>query len=177
MAQYYVDEQGNEIPESQRDFSDINGYWEITHEKDHYEEGTKPTPLISHFIVKRVYFTNNTFYEPSLDDPHIKVIDANNGVFEYVFLEGEEKKEVRNLETEEIIEQNYRPGIPGHWEYNTINIYHPYTQEERQSILDEYALQEKRQLLIDTGADRLSDAEATMEDLVLMMADIAGGEA
>lgn len=59
-----------------------------------------------HYKVKTFFFSDGT--EMSIEDeydPHVKVIDLDNGVFGYNNLPGEEEKSVHGIELEYVIDK------------------------------------------------------------------------
>lgn len=66
----------------------------------------------THFRVKEVFFSNSSYIPVSEQDPHIIVIDAKTGQFQYQNLEGEEPKKARGMSLEEIVDREASKAIP-----------------------------------------------------------------
>lgn len=126
-------------------------------------------PMEFHYAVKEFYFEDGTsLVVESQDDPHIKVIDDKQGVFDYV--DQGEGKLLKGIDLCQVIDVERKDPIPGYDEYETIQRYVLFTPEELKANE-----KQKRQVeFIDTGADRLDDAEINIEDLTLLMAEMIG---
>ena len=176
MAELFLDLQGNPVEEKDRDYNEEFGYWEYTETPGEYHEGHDQVFEQSHFEIVKVLFSDNSEYIPIEDDPHIIVNNATIADFDFQFLDGEEQKEIIQFDVQKIIDVPYAPPVQGWREYIPTHIYHPYTEEEIANMAHEREMQDKRQELLDTGADRLQETEELLEELILLMADIAGGE-
>ena len=150
-----LDEQGREIALEEVDFN--LGYLkdeiiisQIIPEQKHYKVG--------HF-----YFDDGTFYTPvTEDDPHINIIDAKTGRFTYVAQEGEEEKKVRGIDIRLVIDQEYQ-------EFKEeIQRYILYTEYEK--------IQRAIPQRVEVIEENLQEADTTLEDLVLLLAEVLGGE-
>lgn len=120
-------------------------------------------PEVWHYEVISFEFTNGEVYAPSgLDDPHIEIVDAKKGIFKYVNLPEEESKVVAG---QTISPQLDSPMIPAWDETNTIYRYVLYTEKE---------LADKE--FLENGPQRLLEAQQTIEDLILVIADLIGAE-
>ena len=171
----------------------------------------KKEPMKAHYKVNCFVFTDGTSYTPeSENDPHIRVVDADEGRFEYIPDEGD-KRTVRGAaiglvvdkEPEDIYEDikryiRYRIDelelheLPS----RIISIESSITQTqqditethesliETQGILSETqenltetqtGLNETQEGLVETQ-EGLEEANLNIEDLILLMAEILGGE-
>ena len=116
-----------------------------------------------HYKVVSFDFSNGEIYVPeSEQDSHIRVIDAQKGIFEYVNLDGEEPHTVVGQTITSVIDQ---VAIPAWDEQVTFYRYVLYTEKE---------LADKD--FIDNGPTLLAQAQETIEDLLLMLAELVGGE-
>lgn len=107
-------------------------------------------------------FANGETYKPtSNEDPHVRVIDDQKGIFEYVSLEGEEERVVVG---QTITPTIISAAIPAWDETNTIYRYVLYTEKE---LADHEFLT--------NGPQLLAEAQETIEDLLLVLADLLGG--
>ena len=143
-----------------------------------------------HYTVKAFYFDDGTSYKPTSEsDPRIIIDDAQKGLFRYNPAKGEVKK-LRGIDLDEIEDA---PAIAAQeaWdEYEDIQRYTLYTEEEiaereaqKQREAEEAEKEAARQQFLDEGPARLESAETsieetnvTVEDLILTMADLIGGE-
>lgn len=142
---------------------------------------------IQHYKVKTFYFSDGTSLEiKDENDPHVVVEDLDNGVFGYQNLPGEEEKSVHGIELEYVTDKEGQEPKEAWTEYEDIQRWLPYTEEELQAKEEEQKRQAKQQQLLDTGLDsiealnsradaaenRMHETEMTLDDVVLMMADI-----
>ena len=126
-----------------------------------------------HYIVKTFYFEDGTQYDvESQDDPHIKVIDAETGVFDYVDQgEGKTLRGIDLAEHEDVAAQEAKPEYD---EYEIISRYTLYTPEELAERKEAELKAQKQKAFMETGPDRLDITETNVEDLTLLMAEMIG---
>lgn len=162
-----------------------------------------------HYRVSHFYFEDETDLEiTDEDDPHVVKTDIYKGIFSYQALEGEEPKHVRGIDLLEIEDKPYAKAKEAWDEYEQIQRYILYTEEELENRRQQKEQEQKQQELLNTGLDRivqleedlpateeainqdietinvnyalldesLTETNTTVEDLVLIMADILGGE-
>lgn len=178
----------------------------------------KKEPMKAHYKVNCFVFTNGSSYTPeSEDDPHIRVVDADEGRFEYIPDEGDERTVrgaaiglVVDKEPEDIYEDikryiHYRTdelelhGLPSRIisiESSVTKTQQDVTQtqqditETRESLVEtqgtlsetqesltetQTGLNETQEGLVETQ-EGLEEANLNIEDLILLMAEILGGE-
>ena len=127
--------------------------------KVHHES----VPETWHYKVVSFDFSNGEIYVPeSENDPHIKIIDAQKGIFEYVNLDGEEKHTVTGQTITAIVDQNFIPA------YDEETIFYRYVLYTEKELAD-------REFMAN-GPAMLAEAQETIEDLLLMLAELVGGE-
>ncbi len=115
-----------------------------------------------HYKVVSFDFSNGEIYAvESENDPHIKVIDAQKGIFEYVNLDGEEIRTVVGQTITAVIDQRE---IPAYDEETIFYRYVLYTEKE---------LADKE--FIKNGPQRLAEAQETIEELLIVLAELLGG--
>jgi len=115
-----------------------------------------------HYAVKFFEFKNGEVYIPvSEEDPHIEIINLEKGIFEYRPIEGEEEQIVIKQVISRVIDQEM---IPAWEEEKTIYRYIPYTEKE---------LSDKA--FLDQGPILLTEAQETIDDLLIVVADLLGG--
>lgn len=130
--------------------------------KEQFTTHTPMVPEVWHYKVKSVDFANGEIYTvESENDPHIVVIDAEKGIFNYKNLEGEEEKVVVGQVVTAVIDS---PMIPAKDEVHTFYRYILYTEEELA----------QREFLIN-GPVLLAEAQETIDDLLLTIAELVGG--
>lgn len=116
-----------------------------------------------HYKVVSFDFSNGEIYVPeSENDPHIRVIDAQKGIFEYVNLDGEEKHTVVGQTIAAVVDQREIPA----WDEQTI--FYRYVLYTEQELAD--------RAFIANGPTLLAEAQETIEDLLLMLAELVGSE-
>lgn len=137
-----------------------------------------------YYAVRTFYFQDDTHYRvEDEDDPHIVKTDIYRGLFDYQSLDGEEPKEVRGIDLYEVETKPYAPAKEEWDEYEDFYRYILYTEEELEARAATKEKEERQADFMENGPGRLETAEenitdtsATVEDLILIMADIVGGE-
>ena len=131
--------------------------------KEYFTIHHNSIPEVWHYVIKQFDFTDGEIYKPSSnEDAHVRVIDDKKGIFEYLNLEGEEKKTVIGQTIAPAIDQQL---IPAWDETQTIFRYVEYTEKE---LAD-------RDFLTN-GPQLLAEAQETIDDLLLIIADLVGAE-
>lgn len=139
---------------------------------------------IWHYAVETFYFEDGTVVEiESEDDPHVDAIDTINGHFAYIPEPGEEERKLRSIQMKEVEDQPAVEGQEAWDEYEDIQRYILYTEEEiaereRQREAAEEAARkaQEREEFLESAPERLETTENDVSDLILIMADIVGGE-
>ena len=137
-----------------------------------------------HYTVKAFYFDDGSSVEIEDEhDPRIGVDNAAKGLFHYVPAVGEPARKLRGIDLREIEDSPAIEAKEAWDEYEDIQRYKVYTPEEiaekeaeRQRQAEEAERAAAREAFLATGPGRLDDAEVSIEDLVLVMADLVGGE-
>lgn len=130
----------------------------------HQDEETE-IPTESHYEVQTFYFTDKSSMEITEPDPHVKWIDNQKGIVEYV--DQGEGKTWFGTDLKTVIDVEGRPYTPEYDEYEKIQRYVLYTPEE-------LAQRAKEENFIKTGADRLDDVEVNVDDITLLLAEMIG---
>lgn len=140
-----------------------------------------------HFKVKTYFFSDGTSLDiEDENDPHVQVIDLDAGRFGYNNLPGEEEKNVHGIELEYVIDKEGQEPREAWTEYEDIQRWRPYTEKELEMQEEERKRQEKQSELMENGLDYIKNLEeraatteqsvqetqTTLDDLVLVMADI-----
>lgn len=130
-----------------------------------HQDEQEETPTESHYEVKTFYFTDQSQMDIIEPDPHVKWIDNQKGIVEYV--DQGEGKIWFGTDLETVIDVKGQPYIPEYDEYEKIQRYILYTPEQ----LEQRAKEEN---FIKTGADRLDDVELNVDDITLLLAEMIG---
>lgn len=130
--------------------------------KEYFTTHHESVPERWHYKVVSFDFSTGEIYVPTSEtDSHIRVIDAQKGIFEYINLDGEEEKVVTG-QTITAIQDS--PLIPAWDETITFYRYVLYTEKE---------LADRE--FINNGPALLAEAQETIEDLLLTIAELIGG--
>lgn len=130
---------------------------------------------IEHFEVERFYFDDGTSMEieDTYNDPHVEIIDDKTCSFRYVD-QGEGKVWNYEMDTVRVIEKEGQGEIPAERVYENIRRYIPFTPEE-QAEFDAYMTKEtNKQILLETGLERLMNTENNIDDVMLLLAEMIG---
>ena len=131
--------------------------------KENFTVHHESVPERWHYKLVSFTFDNGEIYVPTSEsDNHIRVIDAQKGIFEYQNLEGEEHHTVTGQNITAVIDN---PLIPAYDETKTFYRYVLFTEKE---LAD-------REFLTN-GPALLAEAQETIEDLLLTIAELIGGE-
>lgn len=126
-----------------------------------------------HYVVRTFYFTDGTSLRVDNEgDPHIVKIDPENGVFGYQGQEGDPEREVKGIDLEQITDQKQQQAEDEWDEYEDIQRYILYTEEELAEKKKEEEEAEKRETFMETGPDRLTGAETNIEDLSVSFTEL-----
>lgn len=128
-----------------------------------------------HYEVGVFYFEDGTTLDVSEvgnADPHVKIIDQDQGVFDYIDMG--EGKTLRGIDVRYIVDKEQTEHKDAYDEYEDIQRYILYTEAELAERKRVKAEQEKKNTFLSTGPDRLDTAEGSIDDLALMMAEVVG---
>lgn len=130
--------------------------------KEYFTIHHETVPEKWHYEIRSFDFSNGEKYTvESQDDPHVLHVDDNRGIFVYQSLEGEPERIVTGQTTVAIIDQ---PLIEAHDEQKVFYRYVLYTEKE---LAD-------REFLAN-GPTALTEAQETIDELLLVIADLLGG--
>lgn len=131
--------------------------------KEYFTKHHDMVPEVWHYEVREFGFTDGEIYIPTgQSDPHIEIIDDQKGIFKYKNLEGEPERVVCNQTIAPVVDSEM---VPAWDETITYYRYILYTEKE---LSDRKFLAE--------GPALLAEAQGTIEDLLLVIADLVGGE-
>lgn len=156
-----LDEQNQEL--SQEDVDLSLGY--LKDEKLFIER----RPMETHYKVTCFVFTDGTSYRPaSEDDPHVRVVDAEKGQFEYIPDEGDERT-VKGAAIGVVIDKEAEDI------YEDIKRYIRYREDELELHKLPSRMEGAEESIVETQ-EGLEEANINIEDLILLMAEILGGD-
>ena len=158
-----------DINDNELQFSEIDlklGYLKNETILIQHHNMVKPQSAEGYFVPSSYLFTDGSKYiVKDENDPHIEKKDQEKKIFGWINLEGEEPKEVKGFSIKKIITKPAILPKTGWDEYEDIQRYILYTQEE----LEKIEKQQKQEIFLEEGPDIL-------EDLILTIADIIGIE-
>ena len=139
----------------------------------HHEE----QPEISekkHYEVERFVFEDGSqMLIETNEDPHVKVIDDQAGVFEYV--DKGEGNVYHGAEIKSVIDQEHVEHKDAYDEYEDIQRYVLYTEEELQALKEAEEKQAKQTAFMENGPDQLESNTTSIGDLTIMLSEIVAG--
>lgn len=126
-----------------------------------------------HYTVACFYFEDGSELKvESEDDPHIEKIDADNGVFGFIPQnEEEEQLAVKGIDLKQEVDKERVEAKEAWDEYENIQRYILYTQEELDAKREREEQQAKREEFMGTGPDRLSTVEEDVGDLSIIFSE------
>lgn len=166
------DEAGNEITEEDVDTSKgrlVQDKKFIAH-----HDAEEAVEEVKHYRVKTVYFEDATSLDLEGDntDEHLVIVDDKNGVFEYV---DDTKDMVRGMDIEEVIDVEKKDAVEAYDEYEDIQIYKLYTEEELKERQEAEEKMKKQQEFMKNGPDQLQSNTDSIDDLYVTIADVIAG--
>ena len=139
----------------------------------HHEE----QPEISekkHYEVERFVFEDGSqMLIETNENPHVKVIDDQAGVFEYV--DKGEGNVYHGAEIKSVIDQEHVEHKDAYDEYEDIQRYVLYTEEELQARKEAEEKQAKQTAFMENGPDQLESNTTSIGDLTIMLSEIVAG--
>lgn len=167
----YLDAYDNEISVDDCDLEKGSLKYEQLFVKHH--DAIEAKSEIVHYKVSKFYFEDGTELEVSgNDDPHVKVIDEKEGIFQYV--DCGEGKIYFGADLDSVVDEEQVDPKEAWDEYETIYRYTPYTDEE---LAEKKAAQEamqKHQDFIENGPDKLDSTASSVEDITVMLSEMIG---
>ncbi len=170
-ATRYLDAYDNEIQASDCDLS----IGKITSERlfvKHHDAVEAKSEAV-HYVVKKFYFEDGTELEVTGNsDPHVKVIDENEGVFQYV--DCGEGNVYFGADIDRVVDEEQVNPKEAYDEYETIYRYTKYTDKELAEIKEQQEFVEKQQDFLTNGPDRLDSTASSVEDITVMLSEMIG---
>lgn len=151
------DENDNELREEDIDLEE--GYLTPDRMFIKHHDAIEGHDRVFHYTVKAFYFEDGTSYEPqSENDPHIIIDDAQAGLFNYNDIEGSGKK-LRGIDLKEIEDSPAVPAQEAWDEYEDIQRYRLYTEEEKKAKEREKERKRREEEFMNTGLERIEGLE------------------
>lgn len=167
----YLDVNDNEIQPENIDYSKYHADFEKLFIKHH--DAIEEAQEECHYEVKKFYFDDGTEMEVNGNsDEHVKVIDADEGIFEYV--DCGEGKVYFGADIDRIVDKEKVEAKEAYDEYEDIYRVTAYTEEELSAQAESLVQQEKYNDFIENGPDKLDETSASVEDITVMLAEMIG---
>ena len=106
-------------------------------------------------------------------DAHVKVIDDQAGIFEYV--DQGEGNVYHGAEIKSVIDQEHVEHKDAYDEYEDIQRYVLYTEEELAARKEAEEKQAKQTAFLENGPDQLESNTTSIGDLTIMLSEIVAG--
>lgn len=127
-----------------------------------------------HYEVSRFVFTDGTDMAiESNEDPHVKVINDQTGIFEYV--DQGEGKTYFGADVKQVIDQEHIEQKDAYDEYEDIQRYVLYTEQELADRAAAVEKQKKQNEFMENGPDQLDANTTSIGDLTVMLSEIVAG--
>lgn len=169
----FFDENDIEIQESEVDTS--LGYLQPDKIFIMHHEAVEGQEEETHFECKMFYFEDGTDLDVSAlknEDPHVKVIDNKAGIFEYV--DQGEGKEFKGLDIESVVDKEKVEAKEAYDEYEDIQRYIKYTQEELEAHQAQQEAAEKQAAFLSEGPAQLETNTSDISDLTILLSEVIG---
>ena len=128
-----------------------------------------------HYRVKTIYFEDSEpiTIEGDNVDSHIQIEDAKSGRFLYV--DQGENRTFRGMDLEEVIESEKQEAAEAYDEYEDIQRYKLFTEEELKTRQEQQEKAQKQQEFMENGPDTLAANTESINDLYVTLADVVAG--
>lgn len=181
------DENGNEITEAEVDLE--KGYTTQDQIFKEHHDAIKEEAEKGHYTVDTWFFSDGTSYTcTGEDDPHIKIVDAEKGVFDYE--DQGEGKTYHGASLSYVVDSAKVDGVEEWDEYETILRYTLYTEEQIKAREEAKEKAAKQAEFMSAGPDQLAaNTESintltkqlaanteSLDDLFITLADAVAGE-
>lgn len=139
----------------------------------HYDEQPEVIEH-KHYEVERFVFEDGSqMLIGSNEDPHVKVIDDQAGIFEYV--DQGEGNVYHGAEIKSVIDQEHVEHKDAYDEYEDIQRYVLYTEAELKERKEMEEKQAKQAAFMENGPDQLESNTTYIGDLIIMLSEIVAG--
>lgn len=192
-----LDEQDREIQRSDVDFE--KGYLNPEKIFKEHHEAIEAHERQSHYYPTAYYFEDGTIYQTTLGKAREEQVGTNTEVSNDMAQYEEDPKVVKNedgvsfgykmddgsvaqcgdgilrgVDTEELVDQEANEAAEAWDEYEDIERYILYTEEELKEREEEAAKLEKQNEFLANGPDRLNSVETSVDDMTMLIADMIG---
>lgn len=158
-----LDEQDNEI--TLKDVNENKGYLVVEKNILHHFDAIQEQKEISHFKVKSFRFTDGTSYSViDEDDPHVRIIDAVDGIFDYIPQDGE-VKELCGIDIDRVIDSPYVAPQEAWDDIEYIQRYKIYTPSELKAKQARDLEEAEKEKFINDGPRRMRKMERQIREL------------
>lgn len=139
----------------------------------HYDEQPEVIEH-KHYEVERFVFEDGSqMLVDGNTDAHVKVIDDQAGIFEYV--DQGEGNVYHGAEIKSVIDQEHVEHKDAYDEYEDIQRYVLYTEEELAARKEAEEKQAKQTAFLENGPDQLESNTTSIGDLTIMLSEIVAG--
>lgn len=139
----------------------------------HYDEQPEVIEH-KHYEVERFVFEDGSqMFVDGNTDAHVKVIDDQAGIFEYV--DQGEGNVYHGAEIKSVIDQEHVEHKDAYDEYEDIQRYVLYTEEELAARKEAEEKQAKQTAFLEDGPDQLESNTTSIGDLTIMLSEIVAG--
>lgn len=172
------DENGNELDWDSLDYE--TGYTSSETRVTAHHDAIEAVEEVGHYCVRMFYFWDAEPLKIETDDnsdPHIKIVDEDNGVFEYVNVEDEGvTRSYKGADLERIIDVEAVEAKDAYDDTETYFVWHPFTDEELAERAAQKEKAEKQSTFLENGPDQLDTATSDIEDLAITISELVGME-
>lgn len=167
-----LNEEDVEIKES--DVDTTKGYLRLDKKfVAHHEEQAEILEKKHYQVIRFVFEDGSQMLIEDNTDAHVKVIDDQAGVFEYV--DQGEGNVYHGAEIKSVIDQEHVEHKDAYDEYEAIQRYVLYTAEELAARKEAEEKQAKQTAFMENGPDQLESNTTSIGDLTIMLSEIVAG--
>lgn len=167
-----LNEEDVEIKES--DVDTTKGYLKPDKKFVAHHEEQAEIPEKKHYEVIRFAFEDGSqMFVDGNTDAHVKVIDDQAGIFEYV--DQGEGNVYHGAEIKSVIDQEHVEHKDAYDEYEDIQRYVLYTEAELEERKEMEEKQAKQTAFMENGPDQLEANTVSIGDLTIMLSEIVAG--
>lgn len=167
-----LNEEDVEIKES--DVDTTKGYLKPDKKFVMHHDEQLEIPEKRHYEVERFVFEDGSqMLIETNEDPHVKVIDDQAGVFEYI--DKGEGNVYYGAEIKSVIDHEHVEHKDAYDEYEDIQRYVLYTEAELKERKEMEEKQAKQAAFMENGPDQLESNTTAIDDLTIMLSEIIAG--
>ena len=139
----------------------------------HHEEQAEITEKNHYEVIRFAFEDGSQMFVDGNTDPHVKVIDDQAGVFEYV--DQGEGNVYHGAEIKSVIDQEHVEHKDAYDEYEDIKRYVLYTEAELKKRKEVKEKQAKQAAFMENGPDQLESNTTSIGDLTIVLSEIVAG--